>query len=55
MAEIAEKVGFDDPSYFSKVFRRVTGLSPGKFRETGGRALLHDEAKTARKKGSVSR
>ncbi len=34
---VSQEVGFDDPSYFSRVFRRVTGMSPGKFRETGGR------------------
>ena len=37
---VSLEVGFDDPSYFSKVFKRVTGMSPGRFRETGGRAAL---------------
>lgn len=34
--EICQAVGFDDPSYFSKVFRRYTGVSPGKFRMRRG-------------------
>jgi AraC-like DNA-binding protein len=28
--------GFDDQSYFSKVFKKLTGATPGKFRETRG-------------------
>ena len=31
--EIAEKVGIPDTSYFSKVFKKYTGLSPNKFRK----------------------
>ena len=27
--------GFDDPNYFSKVFRRVYGITPTEFRTTG--------------------
>lgn len=30
--DIAEKVGYNDPSYFSKVFRRKEGMSPSQFR-----------------------
>ena len=41
---VSLEVGFDDPSYFSKVFKRVTGMSPGKFRETGGRPPRGDES-----------
>ena len=33
MAEIAEKVGFDDPNYFSRVFRSVTGITPSEYRK----------------------
>lgn len=31
MAQIAEETGFQDPSYFSKVFRRETGMSPSDY------------------------
>lgn len=32
LASIAEKVGFSDPNYFTKVFRRVTGKTPSDYR-----------------------
>lgn len=32
IAQIGYALGFDDPSYFSRSFRRVTGLSPGAYR-----------------------
>ncbi|NDV02347.1 helix-turn-helix domain-containing protein [Pseudoroseicyclus tamaricis] len=32
VAEIGYRLGFDDPAYFSRVFRRVTGQSPSAFR-----------------------
>ena len=31
--EIAEKVGFDDAFYFSRIFRNITGMSPNKFKK----------------------
>jgi len=31
-ADIAEELGFEDPSYFVKVFKKVTGITPKKFR-----------------------
>lgn len=34
--EIAEIVGYDDPSYFSRIFKRETGLYPSEFREQNG-------------------
>lgn len=33
-AEIGRMCGFQSPSYFGKVFRRVTGMSPGEYRKT---------------------
>ncbi|HUG99570.1 MAG TPA: helix-turn-helix domain-containing protein [Gammaproteobacteria bacterium] len=33
-ARIAGQLGFDDPAYFSRFFRRETGVSPTRFRET---------------------
>lgn len=35
VAEIASRVGMDDPLYFSRRFRREHGLSPSTYRETG--------------------
>lgn len=32
IGEIAQQVGFDDPSYFSRLFRRTFGMSPGSYR-----------------------
>lgn len=32
ISETARETGFSDPSYFSRVFRAHTGLSPGEFR-----------------------
>ena len=31
--EIAFELGFDDPYYFSKVFKKVTGQAPKAFRD----------------------
>jgi signal transduction histidine kinase/DNA-binding LacI/PurR family transcriptional regulator/DNA-binding response OmpR family regulator/AraC-like DNA-binding protein len=33
MGTVARQVGFKDPAYFSRVFRKVTGLSPSAYRE----------------------
>lgn len=40
--QIAAQVGFEDPLYFSRVFRRYTGCSPRAFRDEHGRH--HDRA-----------
>lgn len=37
LSQIAGAVGFEDQSYFTKVFKRLMGVSPGRFREAGGR------------------
>ncbi|MFS0612183.1 helix-turn-helix domain-containing protein [Lederbergia ruris] len=31
--EVAVSVGYDDPAFFSRLFRRSTGCSPGKYKE----------------------
>jgi len=34
LVDVASIVGFEDQSYFSKVFKKIVGISPGKFRES---------------------
>jgi YesN/AraC family two-component response regulator len=36
LVDISNLVGYEDQSYFSKVFKKVTGVSPGKYRESRG-------------------
>ncbi|MCL2067163.1 MAG: helix-turn-helix domain-containing protein [Treponema sp.] len=36
ISKIAAACGFEDQSWFSKLFKNYTGLSPGKYRERGG-------------------
>ncbi|MBR0144522.1 MAG: helix-turn-helix transcriptional regulator [Clostridia bacterium] len=36
LKEIAEATGFGDQSYFTKIFRLSTGVSPGKYRKSAG-------------------
>ena len=38
LVDVSNIVGYEDQSYFSKVFKKVTGVSPGKFRESRGQA-----------------
>ena len=35
-ASLAAMVGFEDQSYFTKVFKKIVGVSPGKYRENRG-------------------
>ncbi|WP_434311360.1 AraC family transcriptional regulator [Hominifimenecus sp. rT4P-3] len=37
ISEVATRVGFDDQSYFTKVFKKATGMLPGAYREAKGR------------------
>ncbi len=36
LTEVANLVGFEDQSYFTKVFKKATGATPGKYRESRG-------------------
>ncbi len=38
LTDISTLVGFEGQSYFSKVFKKLTGITPGKYRESRGRA-----------------
>jgi YesN/AraC family two-component response regulator len=35
LVDVSAAVGFEDQSYFTKVFKRLTGTSPGRFRDSG--------------------
>ncbi|MCR8629983.1 response regulator [Paenibacillus radicis (ex Xue et al. 2023)] len=37
MGAMAEQVGYPDGSYFTKVFKKVTGMTPMEFKQSGGR------------------
>lgn len=37
LVEISSLVGFEGQSYFSKVFKKLTGVTPGKYRESRGK------------------
>ncbi len=37
LVNVAFLCGYEDQSYFSKVFKKMTGMSPGKYRETMGK------------------
>ncbi len=36
LMEVSDMVGFDEQSYFTKVFKKITGVTPGKYRESRG-------------------
>jgi YesN/AraC family two-component response regulator len=36
LGAIADECGFEDQSWFSKIFKLYMGISPGKYRENGG-------------------
>jgi len=40
LLDICSAVGFEDQSYYCKVFRKYTGVTPGKYRESRGKTRL---------------
>jgi len=36
LADVSQLVGFEEQSYFTRVFKKMTGTTPGKFREARG-------------------
>jgi AraC-like DNA-binding protein/ligand-binding sensor protein len=40
LSDIAGACGFEDQSWFSKIFKSFTGVSPGKYRGQGGNSIL---------------
>ncbi len=40
VTDVATLVGFEDQSYYTKVFKKFTGQSPIRFRDTGGRETI---------------
>jgi len=39
IVDISNLIGFEDQSYFSKVFKKITGVTPGKYRKSRGQML----------------
>ena len=42
IANIASVIGYDNPMYFSRMFRKAKGLSPAKYRKTYREKFLAD-------------
>ncbi len=34
VAEVSEKMSFDEPTYFTKVFKKITGITPSEYKNT---------------------
>jgi YesN/AraC family two-component response regulator len=47
LVDIAFLTGYEDQSYFSKVFKKMTGISPGKYRESKGRKQANQSGQRA--------
>ncbi|MFC7612733.1 helix-turn-helix transcriptional regulator [Actinokineospora soli] len=43
--QVAARVGFGDPAYFCRFFRRETGVSPGDFRRGNGNHGFHHDGR----------
>jgi two-component system response regulator YesN len=44
--EIAEKVGFSENTYFCKVFKKITGMSPNEFRKNNAQMVRNDKSES---------
>lgn len=44
MAEISDRLGFSEPSYFSRFFHKMTGLTPSAFRSMSGQNGMNSPA-----------
>jgi AraC family transcriptional regulator of arabinose operon len=53
--EVMVHVGCNDPSHFSRDFRRVHGVSPREWRTAAAKRRLQDDASEAIDSGTVSR
>jgi YesN/AraC family two-component response regulator len=42
MKEIAAELNFDDENYFSRYFKKHTGIPPSQFRESVGISIVAD-------------
>jgi len=42
ISQIAFNVGFDDPYYFSRVFKKIRGVAPAAYRKNGGESTQTD-------------
>lgn len=39
LVDVSILIGFEDQSYFSRVFKKITGVTPGKFRKSRGQVI----------------
>ncbi len=51
LGSISFACGFEDQSYFTKVFRKSVGINPSRFRETGGRIIPPDQGRYQKNTG----
>jgi AraC-like DNA-binding protein/quercetin dioxygenase-like cupin family protein len=42
IGKIAERVGFECPYYFGRIFKAKTGMTPGEYRQTSSERLIRD-------------
>jgi two-component system response regulator YesN len=54
-AEISDRVGYNDPHYFSLVFRKSTGVSPREFRLGDAQKARTDDAQRVNGQKSARR